>query len=98
MTKLMRELHLDDPGDSAERGFDLAHNAQGGTICMPGDAHDQDTHQAVFQLLMRSNNADLRQFQEDLVNMNQIITVSRELNLYHPLMSHSANTRRKESS
>lgn len=95
MTKLMRELPSDDPSDSAERGFDLAHNARSGMICMPGDTHDQDTHQAVFQLL---DSADLRQLQEYFVNMNQIITVSRELNQYYPLMSHSANTGRKESS
>lgn len=93
LIKLMEEL--DDTVQSAERGFDLAHNAQCGTIRMPGDSHDQHIHQAVRGLLMGSNSVVLRHFQENSVKMNQIITVNRVLNQQHVLIYHSANTRRE---
>jgi len=88
---------LDNTVQSAERGFDLAHNAQSGTIRMPGDSHEQEIHQAVRELI-GSNSAVLRRFQENSVKMNQIITVSRVLNPYHALTYPSANTERNESS
>ena len=33
--------------EAAERRFDLAHNAQGGTTRIPNNLHDQVIHQAV---------------------------------------------------
>ena len=60
----------------AERNFDLAHNAQGGTIRLPDISHGQDIHQAVRELLEGGNSAMLRRFQETSMIMNQIITVS----------------------
>jgi hypothetical protein len=77
LIKLMEELNK--TVQAAERGFDLAHNAQGGTIRMPDSLHDQDIHRAVRELLERADNAELgelRRFQESSVKMNQIITVS----------------------
>ena len=60
----------------AERGFHLAHNAQGGTIRMPDLSHDRDVHQAVRELLEGGGSVVLRQFQETSMIMNQIIAVS----------------------
>ena len=80
---------------AAERGFDLAHNAQGGMIRMPDSSHDQDIHQAVRELLERANSAELRElrrFQETSVRMNQIITVSGVVEEFHPLIQASGST------
>jgi hypothetical protein len=77
----------------AERGFDLAHNAQGGTIRMLDISHDQDIHQAVRELLEGANSAELRRFQETSVKMNQIISVSGVVTECHTLTQASGNTR-----
>lgn len=75
LTKLMEELNK--TVQPVERTFDLAHNAQGGTIRMPDNSHDQAIHQAVRELLEGASSSELRRFQETSVIMNQIITVSR---------------------
>lgn len=60
---------------AAERSFDLTHNAQGGTIRMSGDPHNQAIHHAVRELL-GSNSQELRHFQEDSIQRNHFITIS----------------------
>ena len=62
---------------------------------MPDSSHDQDTHQAVLELLKRSNRAELkvlRLFQEAAAEMNQIITVSEVVEERHPLTRASGTT------
>ena len=74
LVKLMEELNKTVQG--AELEFDLAHNAEGGTIRMPDDSHDQAIHRAVGELLGGAYSSELRRFQETSVRVNQIITVS----------------------
>jgi len=74
LIKLMQEL--DDTVQPAEQAFDLAHNAHSGMIRMPGDSDDQYIHRAIHELLIGSNSAMLRRFQENSVKVNRIITVS----------------------
>jgi len=95
LIKLMEELNK--TVQAAERSFDLAHNAQGGTIRLPDKSHDLATHQAVRQLLEGANSAELRRFQETSVKMNQIITVSGVVAECHTLTQAPGNTRQNES-
>ena len=77
LIKLMGELNK--TVQPAEEGYNLRHNARGGLIRMPDISHDQDIHQAVRELLERSDKAELRElrlFQEASATLNQIITVS----------------------
>ena len=83
---------------AAERGFDLAHNAQGGTIRIPDPSHDQAIHQAVFELLGGAKSVELRRFQETSVIVNQVITVSGAVTECYTLTDASGNTRQNESS
>jgi len=80
-----------------EPGFDLAHNAQGGTICMPSSSHNQAIHQAVHELL-EGGSPELRRFQETAVKMNQVIDVSGVVAGCNTLTRASASTRKNESS
>ena len=82
----------------AERGVDLGHNAQGGTISMPDISHDQAIPQAVREVLEGTEAAKLRNFQETSMKMNQIITVSGVVTEHHMLTQVSGNTRSNESS
>jgi hypothetical protein len=77
----------------AERSFDLAHNAQSGSIILPDPSHDQAIHQAVRELLDGANSEKLRQFQESTAKMNQIITVSGVVTECRTLTQTSENTR-----
>ena len=83
LIKLMQEL--DDTVQPAEQAFDLTHNAHSGMIRMPGDSDDQYIHRAIHELLIGSNSAMLKRFQEDSVKMNQIIRVSGVVNGYRTL-------------
>jgi hypothetical protein len=67
---------FDKTVQAAERDFNLAHNAQGGTIRTPDISRHQTIHQEVCELLKKEGNIDLRRFQEASTKLNQVITVS----------------------
>jgi len=91
LQKLIEELNK--TVEAAERGFNLAHNAQGGTIRLPDTSHDQAIHQAVRELLEGANSVVLRRFQENSVKVNQIIRVSGVVAGCNTLTRASGNTR-----
>jgi hypothetical protein len=96
IVKLIEDF--EDTGQSAERGFDLAHNARSGKIIIPDESHDQTIHQSVRALLGGPKGETLRRFQENFVKMDQIITVSGVVIWCHILTYASARTRRKAAS
>ena len=61
-------------------------------------SHDQAIHQAVFELLGGAKSVELRRFQETLVIVNQVITVSGAVTECYTLTDASRNTRQNESS
>ena len=82
----------------AERGFDLGHNAQGGTISTPDVSHDQAIQQAVRELLEGTKSAKLRNCLETSIKMNQTTTVSGVVTECHMLTQASGSTRSNQSS
>jgi len=83
---------------AAERNFNLAHNAEGGTIRMPDISHHRAIYQEVRDLLKGESNIELRRFQEASMQVNHIITVSGVVTESHTLTQASGNTRQNESS
>jgi len=78
---------------AAERNFNLAHNAEGGTIRMPDISHHRAIYQEVRDLLKGESNIELRRFQEASMQVNHIITVSGVVTERHMLTQASGNTR-----
>ena len=95
LVKLMGELNKTVEG--AELEFELAHNAEGGIIRMPGDSHDPAIHRAVRELLGGAQSSELRRFQETSARVNQIITVSRVMMECQTLIPASGRTRQDET-
>jgi len=95
---------FDSTDQAAEWNFNLAHNAQGGTVRMPDISYHQAIYQEVCELLKGGSSAELaelRRFQEITMKVNQIITVSEVSEVVterHTLTQASGSTRSTESS
>ena len=94
ISRLVERLEVvNKTAQATGQDFNLAHNAQGGMIRIPGSSLDQAIHQAVRELLESGNSAALRRFQETSMKMNQIITVSGVVTERHKLTKCPGNTR-----
>ena len=94
MSRLVQRLEaVNKAAQATGQDINLAHNAQGGTIRIPGSSLDQAIHEALRELLESGDSAALRRFQETSMKMNQILTVSGVVPERHKLTKCSGNPR-----